>query len=207
MTSSTIWQTFRGERIGTRTNRRPKSAQVSLVVLIVLAVSLGGLALQACASSSLSSATRTQTSSSGVRGTSRSQAVSTTSLCKAIPSLNRLVVTRVNAFPKNAETFVFAAVSTVEDPGSVRAVARELCALPNYPPGVFHCPADLGITYRLAFFSAKYSYPQIDADIGGCEPVKGVGETRRATPSFWDTLGKAIGVPAPYERSLQGRLG
>lgn len=128
-------------------------------------------------------------------------------LCETIASLDNLVVLRKNAYPGNHETFDFPALSRTHDASAVRAIARELCAMPDFPPGTQMCPLDLGITYELTFSTPRTSFPALSADIGGCEQIRGLGPRRQATTEFWNTLAAAIDVPQPYEQSLHGKLG
>lgn len=108
--------------------------------------------------------------------------------------IDQLVVHRVDAFPENHPRFSFPEVVTVSDTDRVREVAHAVCSLPEFPPGAMSCPADLGgLVYHLGFDSA----PDIEADAGGCQGVRGIdpiGWTAR-TPGFWRTLAAAMDVP------------
>ena len=108
----------------------------------------------------------------------------------------RLVVTLHAAIPANA---VGRAPGpwTVTSTAKMRRVQRALCALPKPRAGVYHCPADLGISYRLRYYGAHGVLPAVTADATGCQMVTGLGSTARwaaESPRFWPTLTRAIGL-------------
>jgi hypothetical protein len=78
----------------------------------------------------------------------------------------------------------------------VHAVARALLDLPLPPTGPIHCPADLGIVYRLTFFAGGRALPLVTVQATGCQVVEGLGAPRWAatSPDFWHTLGEAMGL-------------
>lgn len=118
-------------------------------------------------------------------------------LCRSIPSLSTLTLTRTDAFPQNHLQFTFPAKVTVSNQTQVQDVAKALCWLPLAPThGMTNCPADLGITYHLAFSSKNKSFSLIGIDANGCQPVHGLtkGQWAIQSPGFSRTLGTAIGV-------------
>jgi hypothetical protein len=127
-------------------------------------------------------------------------------LGQSVGQLDRLVVSRTDAFPQNHLRFAFPGTVTVTDPTAVQSVARALCALPKMPSGTFHCPADFGITYHLAFSAGERQFPAVSIDATGCETVRGLGTTRWVTtsPGFWHTLGMAIGLAKPDYATFMG---
>ena len=76
---------------------------------------------------------------------SPSSSSSATALAQALGHLDRLVVSRSDAFPQNHIRFGFPAKLTVSDPVQVQAVARALLALPALPSATFGAAIDLGI--------------------------------------------------------------
>jgi hypothetical protein len=102
--------------------------------------------------------------------------------------------------------FSFPANVAVANAMLVRNVARALCALPKMPSGSIHCPADFGITYHLAFFAGDREFPKVLVDSTGCASVKGIGEIRwvEQSPSFWHTLGVAMGLSTPDYATFRG---
>ena len=80
----------------------------------------------------------------------------------------------------------------------MRRVQRQLCALPKQPKGIYNCPVDLGISYRLRFHDARGVRPAVTADATGCELVTGLRKAAlwaAESPRFWPTLRRAIGLP------------
>ena len=129
-------------------------------------------------------------------------------LAQDISRLDRLVVTRTDAFPQNHVRFTFPATVTVTDSTAVQAVARALCALPKMPSDLLGCPADFGITYHLVFSAGDRSFPSVSVDATGCETVRGLGTVRwlSTSPGFWHTLGVAMGLAKPDNATFRGSL-
>jgi len=127
-------------------------------------------------------------------------------LCASIASLDRLAASRRDAFPKNGFRFSFPSIVTVKDAAAVRAVAGALCTLPKMPRGIHFCPADLGITYQLAFSAKGRTFPPVRVAATGCQGVTGLGRTRWVARSqgFWKTLGRAMGLPHPDNQVFRG---
>lgn len=120
--------------------------------------------------------------------------------------LDRLEVTRTDAFPQNHFRFALPAVVTSTDPAAVQAVAQALIASPEMPSGALYCPADFGIVYHLAFFSGARRLPPASIDAAGCETVRGLGVTRWVVRSagFWRTLGTALHLANPVYATFRG---
>lgn len=96
---------------------------------------------------------------------------------------------------------------TVPTPARARAVARALCGLPQFPHGFIGCPALLGGTTYLLFFTADgRRLPAVSIDATGCETVTGVGPVRWAStsPGFWRTLATAAGISPPGRPVFSG---
>jgi len=110
--------------------------------------------------------------------------------------LRRLVVTLHATIPANMPRHSTRRW-TVRSVTKMRTVQRALCALPKQPKGIYHCPADLGISYRLRYHSARGVLPAVTAQTTGCEIVTGLGKATRwaaESPRFWTTLRRAIGI-------------
>jgi hypothetical protein len=139
-------------------------------------------------------------------GLSRPASAADSTLCGSVASLDRLVVERSDAFPQNHMRFTFPAEVTVTDATPVRAAARALCALPKMPSGTFHCPADLGIVYHLAFSVGGRAFPTVKLEATGCQRVHGLGAVRwvARSPGFWPTLGRAMGLSSPSYATFRG---
>jgi hypothetical protein len=130
----------------------------------------------------------------------------TTALGLALDHLDRLVVSRRDAFPQNHVDFGFPAKVIVSDPTEVRAVARALLALPAMPTTALNAPIDLGITYRLVFSTPGGRLRAISVAATGTQAVRGLGATRwvARSPGFWHTLGSAMGLARPDYATFRG---
>ncbi|MBO0770974.1 MAG: hypothetical protein J2P35_05905 [Actinobacteria bacterium] len=160
------------------------------VLAIPLAIALACVALAACGSARAG----TPPSSGG--------------LCASAGRVDRLVVERVNRIPRNHERFTFPARVTVTSPREARTVARALCALPPMPSGTFHCPADLGIVYRLGFTADGRKLPVGTIEATGCRGVRGLGRSAwtARSPGFWRLLAAAMRIGHPGASAFAGQL-
>jgi hypothetical protein len=135
------------------------------------------------------------------------------SLCSVAGRVTGLTVTRSR--PLNAELFTFPRRVTSSDTMAVRALARDLCALPVMPKGVFYCPADWGVTYRLVFTlgadvttGTTTAVRPVTVDTTGCTRVTGLGAARRTlgSASFFRAFGAAIGLAHATVVTFRGIL-
>jgi hypothetical protein len=110
--------------------------------------------------------------------------------------VTRLVVSRVDALPRNHLHFAFPAGVTVSTPARARAVAEAVCGLPSMPRAPMSCPADWGLSYRLSFTAGTTSLPVLTAAASGCGTVTGGGPARwtARSPGFWTALAHAMGI-------------
>jgi hypothetical protein len=85
---------------------------------------------------------------------------------------------------------------TVE-PAAARSLARALCALPRQRPGTLHCPADLGIFYKLRFTAGRQRFGVVTVGASGCRLVHGLGQVRTAAgaTAFWNAIGRVSQLP------------
>jgi hypothetical protein len=122
-----------------------------------------------------------------------------TGLCAAVGEVNSLTVRRGGVGPASHLRFHLPLQIVVTRPQAARAVARAVCALPRMPHGIFACPADFGISYRLEFAAAGRRLAVVTVDPGGCERVAGAGPARWAEKShgFWTVLNREAVVPGP----------
>ena len=179
------------ERRGDKRRRIILSAKITMLV--------GPLLLAACNSSKTTGTTQSTSTSQG-------PLASASALCQYVATLDRLTVSRSDAFPQNHMHFSFPASVAVANAMLVRNVARALCALPKMPSSSINCPADFGITYHLAFFAGDREFPKVLVESTGCASVKGIGEVRwvEQSPSFWHTLGVAMGISRPDYATFRG---
>jgi hypothetical protein len=114
-------------------------------------------------------------------------------LCQVLPRVDRLIVTR--RAPDNQFKFTFPRVVTSNSASAARKVASAACALSDFPPGVFHCPAAFAVSYHLDFAvkgQKGMGGEAIDLYPTGCAMVKGLGATRAPSPSFYRVLARAM---------------
>jgi hypothetical protein len=163
--------------------------------LCLLAAAVASLAVTGCGS--VSGATTTARTGRPA-GTPHA---ATAGLCAAVSKVDSLTVRRDGARPASHFRFHFPRQIVVTRPQQARAVARAVCALPPMPRGIFACPADFGISYRLEFAAAGRRLAVVTADPGGCERVTGAGPVRWAEKShgFWTVLSRA--AIAPWSRT------
>jgi hypothetical protein len=114
-------------------------------------------------------------------------------MCADPAHVDRLTLSRTNT---NPERFTFPAEITITGVQQARAVAQALCQLPVMPRGVFHCPADFGISYRLDLVTSGHMLIPVHVQASGCQNVYGLGSVRwiARSPAFWRALGKAAGL-------------
>jgi hypothetical protein len=110
------------------------------------------------------------------------------------PALTSAHIIRTSAFPGN---HIPPFERTVTDAAKVQQLYAMLVALPAMPPGIYHCPVDLGVQYHLTFFTGNTPFTSATVDAGGCGGVT-VGNSshwwaRDAT--FWQQFADDLGVP------------
>jgi hypothetical protein len=177
-----------------------RSGRVTRPALLALAAGGAAVLAAGCGSQAAITSSATQPASPGSASTSTPGtspgSPGSTALCSHANAVTRLVVSRVSALPQNHLHFAFRAGITVTSPARARAVAEAVCALPPSAAGVMHCPADLGIGYRLSFAEGSRTFPVVTAAAGGCASVAGAGPVRTAarSPGFWTVLAHAMGV-------------
>ncbi|MGE5133239.1 MAG: hypothetical protein ACM32E_10065 [Gemmatimonadota bacterium] len=124
-------------------------------------------------------------------------------LCAGVSHLTSLTVTRVVSLP-NQLRFSFPATVKLSDPARAQSVASAACRLPQLPRVMMTCPADLGVSYRLAFAAPGRDYRPLTAGATGCAKLAGLDATRQAIPAFWVSLGKAMGLASPDAQVFAG---
>lgn len=112
-------------------------------------------------------------------------------------SYTSLHVLRTSAFPAN---HIPPFERTVNNPAKVQRLLNALAALPAYPSGIMHCPADFGVVYHLAFQGQAFLYGQASIQAGGCQGMSFNGTSRwthwvAISPRFWSLFADTLGVP------------
>ncbi len=128
-------------------------------------------------------------------------------LCQDIAAVTGLEIMRSHILRVPQLQIAFPGQVTVATPAQARAVARALCALPLFPRGVIHCPAQLaGTTYLLRFTADGRPLPVVTVEATGCEAVTGVGPSRWAStsPGFWRVLATAANLSPPGRTPFSG---
>jgi hypothetical protein len=85
---------------------------------------------------------------------------------------------------------------TLTDPGPSRVIYEATLALPDFPPGVFNCPIDLGYRHTIAFMSGQQMVMIASLNIGGCRDatIAGVPPERQTNEAYWALLAQNLGV-------------
>jgi Kelch motif len=86
---------------------------------------------------------------------------------------------------------------TVTDAAKAQDAYQATLALPVFPPGIYNCPIDWGVTYQLTFLLATGSSLTVTADPNGCSVVDIPGTcVRSVVPSdYWSQLAQDLGIP------------
>lgn len=100
-------------------------------------------------------------------------------LCRQIPKLTRLTVTRTPwPPPPHHAREVLPTGFTVRNAATVQRIATMLCALPTLPSGFIGCPDLVGGSFRLFFGAPGKAIPSVGVQYSGCRVVSGLGPAR-----------------------------
>ena len=111
--------------------------------------------------------------------------------CAGITSFDFASTTSIPANPPPAVNVAVTSAATAQ------AACATTLAQPTFPPGVFNCPNDFGVTYQLTFHDASGGVAFIaSADPGGCESIglSGGAATLQASAAFWSAIAGDIRV-------------
>ena len=143
----------------------------------------------------------------GAASMSGGRAVAGMALCRHIPQLTSVVVSRATPLHALEPAMVLPRGITIREPGPVRELATALCRLPAMPRGPVNCPAQFRDLLRLAFAAGRRPFPPVTVQVSGCRAVTGLGPARTASSAaFWRTLGKDLGLPSPQNTSQPGGI-
>jgi len=127
-------------------------------------------------------------------------------LCRDIPQLTSVVVSRTVGFRAQKGSTLPRGITIVE-PGRVRNLAAALCGLPKMPRGLMTCAAGFGGSLRFGFAAGGRPFPPVTVQAGACRVVTGLGLARTArSPAFWRTLSEDLGLPSPPSTSRSGGI-
>jgi hypothetical protein len=125
------------------------------------------------------------------------QASARVALCRDIPKLTSVAITRMMPLRVTQPGQVLPRGMLIKQPMVVRHLATVLCALPRAPRGPVSCPADFGGTLRLVFTAGDRSFRPVTVHTSGCRTVAGLGPARTVPESAIRTLGLALGLKFP----------
>jgi len=135
------------------------------------------------------------------------RAVAGVALCRHIPQLTSVVVSRTTTLHVLEPALVLPRRITIEEPGLVRTLAAALCGLPKMPRGPVNCPGPFSGSLRLAFAAGGYLYPTVTVQVSGCRVVTGLGPARAASSAaFWRILGTDLSLAYPQSTSHVGGI-
>jgi hypothetical protein len=82
----------------------------------------------------------------------------------------------------------------------VQRLLNALSALPAYPSGIIHCPADFGVVYHITFQGQAFLGGQATIQAGECQGMSFNRTGRWAqwaatSPQFWSLFADTLGVP------------
>jgi hypothetical protein len=161
----------------------------------------GAIIMIAACGSRVAAGQPAPTGAAGAASMPGGRAVAGLALCRHIPQLTSVVVTRTTTLHVLEPAEVLPGI-TIGEPGPVRTLAATLCRLPTMPRGPVNCPAQFRDALRLAFAAGRRPFPPVTVQVSGCRAVTGLGPARTAfSATFWRTLGKDLGLPSPQNTS------
>ena len=133
------------------------------------------------------------------------RAVAGAALCRRMPQLTRVAVSRTTPLRVLEPAMVLPRGITIGEPGPVRGLAAALCRLPAMPRRPVNCPAQFRGSLRLAFAAGRHPFPPVTVQVSGCRAVTGLGPARTASSAaFWRAVGKDLSLPSPRNTGPPG---
>lgn len=101
-------------------------------------------------------------------------------LCRQIPKLTRVTVTRTpgSPLPLHRVHEVLPTGFTIRNAATVRRIATMLCALPTLPGGFISCPDLVRSSFVLFFSAPGKAIAPVGVQYSGCRVVSGLGPAR-----------------------------
>ena len=184
--------------------RKPQFGAASRAGLATAAVS-ALITLAACGSQ-VSASQSASTDTPGAALTPGGGAVTGVALCRDIPELTSVVVSRTMGF-RAQKGSTLPRGKTIVEPGLVRNLAAALCGLPKMPHGLMTCAAGFGGSLRFGFAAGGRPFPPVTVQANACRIVTGLGPARTArSPAFWHTLSEDLSLPSPPSTSRPGGI-
>lgn len=185
--------------------RTPRLGALSRAALATAVV--GAIITVAACGSQVAASQPAPAGGAGAASVLGGRAVAGVALCRHIPQLTRMVVSRTTTMHVLEPAMVLPQGITIGQPGPVRELATALCAMPAMPRGPVNCPAQFRGSLRLAFAADRRPFPPVTIQVNGCRAVTGLGPARTASSAaFWRTLGKDLSLPSPQSTSQPGGI-
>jgi hypothetical protein len=107
-----------------------------------------------------------------------------------------LTFTTSYEIPQNSQ-YVPPVNLTVDDATRARDAYRATLSLPQFPPGMFHCPSSYGAYYHATFMQASQVVLNVDYNTGGCRDVTLLPSKivlQALSPDFWNEMAHDLDV-------------
>jgi len=120
-------------------------------------------------------------------------------LCREIPKLTRVTVTRTPGVPRLHHVREVLPIGfTIRDAATVQRIATMLCALPTLPRGFMSCPDLVGGSFRLFFGAPGKAIGSVGVQYSGCRVVSGLGPARTWASSAAMQHEVSVGFGGPF---------
>ena len=120
-------------------------------------------------------------------------------LCREIPELTRVTVTRTPGAPRFHHVREVLPIGfTIRNAATVQRIATMLCALPTLPGGFMSCPDLVGGSFRLYFGAPGKAIASVGVQYSGCRVVSGLGPARTWASSAAMQHEVSVGFGGPF---------
>ena len=171
------------------------------------AIALAALVALAACGSQVAAGQSASAGGAGVAPAPGGKAVAGLALCRDIPQLTSVVVSRTTTLHAFEPGLILPHGITIREPVPVRGLAAALCGLLAMPHGLVSCPAQFRGSLRFAFAAGGRPFPPVTVQVSGCRVVTGLGPARTASSAaFWRTVGKDLNLGLPPSTSQSGGI-
>jgi hypothetical protein len=184
--------------------RRMRPAGVASRAALATIAAGALVAVAACGSTAAGGHSRSA-GGQGATSVPGSRASAGVALCRDLPNLTRVTVSRTTSLHVLEPAMVLPRGITVRKPHLVRGLAAVLCGLPKMPRGPVSCPAQFAGSLRLAFAAGGRPFRPVIVQMSGCRVVSGLGPARTVPSGFWRALGKDLGLKFPQGMGTNAR--
>jgi hypothetical protein len=120
-------------------------------------------------------------------------------LCREIPKLARMTVTRMPGAPRLHHVREVLPIGfTIRNAATVQRIATVLCTLPTLPGGFMSCPDLVGGSFRLFFGAPGKAIGSVGVQLSGCRVVSGLGPARTWASSVAMQHEVSVGFGGPF---------